>query len=338
MRRTLSVILVLVAATMLIPQIAHAQQGIRVYVDGRLVNFDVPPQVIQGRVLVPVRGVFEQLGATVDYDARTQHIVALRGSQNVELTIGSRQAQVNGTPHLLDVPAFTINGRTMVPLRFISESLGAEVQWVDASRTILIASPGTALVYPQASQQPQPTGNISGRLVGVTTGDNPQLVVRSNAHDYTIPVTSSTAIFRSNAATNVGGSAPLGALHVGDRVTVAVDSQGHATRIDATYSISAPPVAVTAPTIGTPANGATVGSTFTVSGRANPGAQVVVRVQPRILGQSAQGQATAGPDGSWSVNMSVSSLPVVSFPYVVSAYQVANGVTSDSTSIEVTVH
>jgi hypothetical protein len=338
MRRTMSLILVLVATMMLIPQIAHAQQGIRVYVDGRIVNFDVPPQVIQGRVLVPLRGVFEQLGATVDYDARTQHIVALRGSQNVELTIGSRQAQVNGTPHLLDVPAFTINGRTMVPLRFISESLGAEVQWIDASRTILIASPGTALVYPQASQQPQPTGSISGRLVGVTTGDNPQLVVRSNAHDYTIPVTSSTAIFRVNAATNVGGSAPLGALHAGDRVTVAMNSQGQATRIDATYSVSAPPVAVTAPTIGSPANGATVGSTFTVSGRALPGALVVVRIQPRILGQSAQSQATAGPDGSWSVNMSVSSLPIVSFPYVVSAYQVANGVTSDSSSIEVTVH
>src|SRR5579864_1735074 len=106
MRRALFLTLVIATAIALMPQIAPAQQTIAVYVDGRLVSFDVPPQVIQGRVLVPLRGVFEQLGATVDYDAHTQHILAVRGSQTVELTIGSRQARVGDQPKLLDVPAF----------------------------------------------------------------------------------------------------------------------------------------------------------------------------------------------------------------------------------------
>ena len=107
-----------VAAMAGIPQPrASAQAAIQVYVDGQAVNFDVPPTVIQGRVLVPLRGIFERLGATVDYDARTQHIVAVRGPQTVELTIGSRQARVNETAKLLDVSAFTIAGRTLVPLR-----------------------------------------------------------------------------------------------------------------------------------------------------------------------------------------------------------------------------
>src|SRR5579864_4708242 len=122
------------------PQAGLAQTAVQVYVDGRLVNFDVPATVIDGRVLVPLRGVFERLGATVDYDAQSQRVVALRGGQAVELTLGSRQAMVNNRPALLDVPAFTIAGRTMVPLRFVSEALGADVQWMDASRTILINS------------------------------------------------------------------------------------------------------------------------------------------------------------------------------------------------------
>ena len=124
--------------------VSAQSRPIRIYTNGNLANYDVPPTMVQGRVLVPLRGVFEQLGATVDYNAQTQHIVALRGAQTVELTIGSRQARVDGTPRLLDVPAFTITGRTMVPLRFVSESLGANVQWIEASRTILIGTAGIA--------------------------------------------------------------------------------------------------------------------------------------------------------------------------------------------------
>jgi len=66
--RTLSVLLVAVAVMMLLaPQVAPAQQTIRVYIDGRLAHFDVPPTIIQGRVLVPLRGVFEQLGANANH-------------------------------------------------------------------------------------------------------------------------------------------------------------------------------------------------------------------------------------------------------------------------------
>ncbi len=140
--------LAVAAGVLFVPAQGTAQAPIRVYVDGQLVNFDVPPNVIQGRVLVPLRGVFERLGATVDYDGKTQHIVAVRGEQMVELTLGSRQARVNEKSMLLDVPAFTIGDRTMVPLRFISESLGASVQWVEASRVILIGASGGVPAQP----------------------------------------------------------------------------------------------------------------------------------------------------------------------------------------------
>lgn len=233
--RAVWIALALVAAiAVAAPMPSGAQGVIRVFVDGQPVNFDVPPSVIQGRVLVPLRGIFERLGATVDYNAANQHILAVRGGQTVELTVGSRQAAVNSQPQLLDVPAFTINGRTMVPLRFISEALGAGVQWNAANATILINSGGGA---PTAAAPPvAPSGEVTGRLMAVTTGQNPQVVVRANGQDYTYAVTPQTAIYRFNAATNAGGSAPLGALHAGDRVVV--DASGNqATKITATYSV-----------------------------------------------------------------------------------------------------
>src|SRR5215472_4083685 len=106
---------------------ASAQASIQVYVDGQAVNFDVPPTVIQGRVLVPLRGIFERLGATVDYDVRTQHIVAVRGPQTVELTIGSRQARVNDTAKLHDVWTLPIAGCRRGRRGSTSEHLGVKL-------------------------------------------------------------------------------------------------------------------------------------------------------------------------------------------------------------------
>lgn len=401
-------LLLAVAVAMAAPVPAGAQGLIRVFIDGRPVNFDVPPTAIQGRVLVPLRGIFEQLGATVDYDARTQHILAVRGGQTVELTVGSRQARVNTAPKLLDVPAFTINGRTMVPLRFISEALGAGVQWIEANQTILISSSGSA---PAAAPPPVATSSqVAGRLMAVSTGQNPQIVVRSsNGQDYTFAVTPQTAIYRYNADTNAGGSAALGTLKAGDHVVVDTSGGNQATKVTATYRLSpagriahvsagdrtvtladgatfvvlpdaqitlngqpadfgalqngraarfyvvqgtnqayqvvvsiptsaAPvPVAMKMPTITSPGNRATVGSTITVQGRAQPGALVVVTAQPRLAGQSARSQTTAGADGNWRVSLNLQSFPLVAFPYVISAVQIVNGAQSDAASIEVSV-
>ena len=245
------------------PQAGLAQAAIQVYVDGQVVNFDVPPTVIGGRVLVPLRGVFERLGATVDYDAPTQHIVALRGAQAVELTIGSRQARVNNLPTLLDVPAFTIAGRTMVPLRFVSEALGAGVQWVDASRAILISSAAATLPVPPPSPAPQapppPTyvppapaqvPPITGQLLTVATGTAPYIVVAAGGQQYKLPVAPSATIGRYNADTRAGGPVGLEALRPGDTVTVTADPQYQATRIVAFYRVAAqapPPAPKPAP-------------------------------------------------------------------------------------------
>jgi hypothetical protein len=120
--------------------VASAQQ-IRVEVDGRAIRFtDTQPSYMQGRVLVPVRGVFEELGANVQWHPMTRTVTAVRGDQQVNFRIGERWATVDGRSVALDVPAQIMNGRTMVPLRFVSEALGAEVTWHDPTRTVMINS------------------------------------------------------------------------------------------------------------------------------------------------------------------------------------------------------
>jgi hypothetical protein len=74
-----------------------------------------------------------------------------------------------------------------------------------------------------------------------------------------------------------------------------------------------------------------------VQGRAQPGALVIVKAEPKLLGATAQAQTTAGADGTWSVAIDVSALPFVAFPYVISAVQVVRGTQSDPTTVEVTV-
>lgn len=113
--------------------------NIRVEVDGQLVQFEYGrPQMIGGRVMVPLRGVLERLGAYVDWNASTRTVTARGTNTNIQLQIGDRYAVVDGQRQLLDAPALIRDGSTLVPLRFMSESLGASVQWLAQSRTVQI--------------------------------------------------------------------------------------------------------------------------------------------------------------------------------------------------------
>ena len=121
---------------------AYGQQ-IHVNVNGQPVVFEnVGPQQINGRVLVPLRGVMEKLGAYVGYAAATRTVTATRGDIDLQLRIGDRTAQVNGKEIHLDVPATEYNGSTLVPLRFVGESLGAEVRWDATTQTVNIVTRG----------------------------------------------------------------------------------------------------------------------------------------------------------------------------------------------------
>ncbi len=94
--------------------------------------------MVNDRTLVPIRGIFESLGAEVLWDEPSQTATGSLGGKTVSLAIGSTTANVNGVETTLDVPAQLINDRTMVPVRFIAEGLGANVVWQEASQTVVI--------------------------------------------------------------------------------------------------------------------------------------------------------------------------------------------------------
>jgi hypothetical protein len=100
-----------------------------IFVDNDYVNFDVEPIVESGRVLVPVRAIAETLKMVATWNAKTQKVTLSDGNKIIELIIGKKEAFVDGKAVVLDVPAKIVNGRTMVPLRFIGESLNKNVYY-----------------------------------------------------------------------------------------------------------------------------------------------------------------------------------------------------------------
>jgi Copper amine oxidase N-terminal domain len=115
---------------------ALAQSTVAVVVNGSPMQFVQPPIERAGRVFVPLRGIFEQLGATVVYSNGT--INATGNGRTVSLQIGSNQATVNGQPQTLDEAPFIQGASTLVPLRFIATSLGASVDWNNNTSTVTI--------------------------------------------------------------------------------------------------------------------------------------------------------------------------------------------------------
>lgn len=121
------------------------QRGIAVFVDGLSVSFDVSPLIEEGRTLVPFRALAEALGVTVNWNPETQTITAAKGTNLINLKTDDPLGYLNNSPVHLDVPPRIVNNRTLVPLRFFSETLGYTTAWNQEMQRIDIASPATPL-------------------------------------------------------------------------------------------------------------------------------------------------------------------------------------------------
>ena len=107
-------------------------------VNGKKILLDVPPQVISGRTVVPLRFIAESFGAKIEWLAETKEIKITLNQHKIYLQIGNNYAVVNNKKILLDVPPQVISGRTVVPLRFIAESFGAKIEWLAETKEIKI--------------------------------------------------------------------------------------------------------------------------------------------------------------------------------------------------------
>lgn len=117
---------------------SYADDGITVTLNGDKIEFDVQPQLIDNRTMVPLRKIFEAMGAVVDWDDNTQTVTATKDSERVIATINNKNVYISGETKILDVPPMVVNDRTLVPVRFVAESFGANVDWVDNTQTVVI--------------------------------------------------------------------------------------------------------------------------------------------------------------------------------------------------------
>ncbi len=259
--------------------------GVSVIVNGQQVSFDQPPIERAGRVFVPLRGVFERLGASVVYANGV--INATGNGRNISLRIGSTQATVNGQTQGLDVAPFLVGSRTLVPLRFVAQALGAAVDWNNNTSTVTITGSGGNAAAPSnqsfnlSNQRPAPNGSVNtlNPAIRATFSEPVQqstLRVRIDGRDVTSDVYSNangfdvTPSFQLPAGThrvNLTGTTQAGASFS----TGWSFSTGGAAGANYIRNVQ-------------PAEGSHVSSNFNFSGRTLPGSQV------RIV---ANGQATA---------------------------------------------
>ena len=142
MKKFIALLVSAVLSFTVINSVMAENDEVTVTLNGEKLEFDVAPFIQNDRTLVPMRKIFEAVGASVAWDNETNTAFAVREKDGdtyvVSIQIDSDTAFVNSDPKKLDVPAQLLNDRTLVPLRFIVESLGEKVDWDENTQTVII--------------------------------------------------------------------------------------------------------------------------------------------------------------------------------------------------------
>ena len=299
-------------------------QQVTVTVNGQPLSLNPGPIERAGRVFVPLRGIFERLGAGVVYSAGT--INATKGSTTVSLHIGSTQATVNGQMQYLDVAPFIVGATTYVPLRFIAQSLGANVGYDNSTRVVAIEmaramAPVAPPPRPPApmppnpppavrlrAQQPPPDSETTDRFTVIAA----QFTRNVDAGSVRVWLDGANRTLQSGVSSTGFSFKPPAPLSFGTHtVRVAGRAFGGAT-FDRSWSFI---VARAAPepmrlTIYQPAPNAPVARNFTIQGNTVPNGNVRVTAgaSPSSTGQFA-GTTSAGPKGNFNLRVTLTTMP-----------------------------
>jgi hypothetical protein len=315
------------AVALLLGLALPALADVSIQVNGSPMNLSPGPVERAGRVFVPLRGVFELLGASVVYQNGTINATGRDGS-TVALTIGSNQATVNGQTQTVDVAPFIIGASTYVPLRFVSQALGADVNYDAANQIVAItrhdhgdrgdhAMPPAQNVAAQSSVQLQ-----SVRPDRDATVATQRPTIRA---DFSAPVdpNSLRVTLDERDVTGETTLSPTGLVYAPESP---LETGSHRVRITGTDRDGQPFSRSWSFTTGTQAaanfldlrdltSGTVVGTTFTVRGKTLPGAQVHIIAGSTINAGSLsfgtgnyQSDLTADSEGYFSQSISVSGV------------------------------
>ena len=308
---------------------AMAQGAVTVQLNGNTLNLNPPPTERAGRVFVPLRGVFENMGASVVYAGGT--INASGRGHNVSLHIGSTQATVDGQTQTLDVAPFIIGASTYVPLRFVSQALGAQVNWDNTNRIVAIVTgpggPPQAAAPPPSSSSALQLSNVNPARGSTVRSRRPEITAtftgaRAEPNSLRIvldgtDVTGSTS--RSPSGIDYQPASPLQSMRHTVRIS-GRDQNGIAFTRGWSFTSGSSDESANLE-VSTPQDGATVGNTFQVSGHTTPGAHVIVQAGVTAVnitnvigallgaggggGNSSQNDLTADGNGYFSTQVSV---------------------------------
>ena len=117
-----------------------SSDNVKVYLDDKLLEFDVQPMIVDGRTMVPMRKIFEELGADVQWDGETKTITGTKDDTTIVMQLDNKEMTVDDEVVTLDVPPFATDGRTLVPVRAIAESLDTWVVWDSNAKTVSVAT------------------------------------------------------------------------------------------------------------------------------------------------------------------------------------------------------
>jgi len=114
-------------------------------VNGQVAEIDpgrgTAPLIENGRTLVPIRAIVEAMGGTAEWDAATSKVTISALNHNVEMQVGSKNIAVDGGTASMDIAPEIINGRTMLPIRFVTENIGCSVAWIASTQEVVIVYP-----------------------------------------------------------------------------------------------------------------------------------------------------------------------------------------------------
>jgi hypothetical protein len=331
-----------------VPHSGDAQQSsVGVTVNGQQVNLSPAPIERAGRVFVPLRGVFERLGASVVY--ANGQINATGNGRNISLNIGSNQATVNGQQQLLDVAPFIVGASTYVPLRFVAQALGDAVNWDNSNSIVAITTNGAVSQAPPPQQRPEqrpdqqrpepparsPIGVAAEQPSpdGTVASNRPTIEARfqnGQADPNSIRIMLDDLDVTNNASRSPNGvvfSPPSDLMAQRHRVVVrGKDAEGRPFDFAWQFTSGSRPEQ-TYLDVTTPQNNATVGSTFTVRGRTMPNSHVTIEAGGSanvggflVMGTGTyRGDVEADANGNFTQDVSLSTVPGGTINLVVSA-------------------
>lgn len=174
MKKTILKLLIALLAVCSLCISVCAASDIKLYVNGEMIITDVSPVAVSNRTMVPVRGIFEKLNADVRWVGSTNQIVITSSDKIIVLKLESKTAYINNEPVQMDVAPMVINQRTLIPVRFISERLGYDVKWDQASMSVYISEPSEIEAPPKKNIciTDISVNKGSGKTTVTITGDN----------------------------------------------------------------------------------------------------------------------------------------------------------------------